>query len=113
MSRTVTLIQGGGIGLDQEQAARRVVAALGVPVEFDTRLAGLAAIEAGQPPLPQSLFDAVKNTGVALKTKLLHPPAAARKTSTSTSGATWACSPASGRSTTSPACQADSPASTC
>jgi len=74
MPRTVTLIQGGGIGLDQEQAARRVVAALGVPVEFDTRLAGLAAIEAGQPPLPSALFDAVRNAGLALKTKLLHPP---------------------------------------
>jgi isocitrate dehydrogenase (NAD+) len=74
MSQTVVMIQGGGIGLDQEQSARRVVAALDVPIDWQVFPAGLAAIQQGKPPLPQEMFDAVRKTGIALKTKLLHPP---------------------------------------
>jgi isocitrate dehydrogenase (NAD+) len=74
MGQTVVMIQGGGIGLDQEQAARRVVAALDVPIDWQVFTAGLAAIQQGKPPLAQEMFDAVKKTGLALKTKLLYPP---------------------------------------
>lgn len=70
--RAVTFVQGGGIGLDQEKAVRRIVAALGVPVEFQTFACG----EAGQEPIPAAALDAVRKTGVALKTKLLPPKAA-------------------------------------
>jgi isocitrate dehydrogenase (NAD+) len=74
MSHTVVLVQGGGIGIDQAAAARRVVAALGVPVEWNEIPAGLAALNADRPALPNELFDAIRSAGVALKTKLLHPP---------------------------------------
>jgi isocitrate dehydrogenase (NAD+) len=70
--RAVTFIQGGGIGHDQEKAVRRVVEALGVPIEFQTFACG----EAGKEPIPQAALDAVRKTGVALKTKLLPPKAA-------------------------------------
>jgi isocitrate dehydrogenase (NAD+) len=74
MSHDVVLIQGGGIGIDQEQAVRRVVAALGVAINWQPIPAGLAAIQQKQSPLSPELFEAVRKTGIALKTKLLHPP---------------------------------------
>jgi isocitrate dehydrogenase (NAD+) len=74
MSLRVVLIQGGGVGLDQVPAARRVVAAAGVTVEWQEHLAGLASIQRGGPPLPSDLLRAVRETGLALKTNLLSPP---------------------------------------
>jgi isocitrate dehydrogenase (NAD+) len=70
----VTLIQGGGIGLDQIPAVRRIFEAAGVEVEWEEHLAGLAAVEKGLPPLPPALIDSVHRNGLALKTKLLAPP---------------------------------------
>jgi len=70
----VTLIQGGGLGLDQVPAVQRVVAAAGVAVEWDEHLAGLASIQRGGPPLPPEMLRSVRESGVALKTKLLSPP---------------------------------------
>jgi isocitrate dehydrogenase (NAD+) len=74
MIRRIILIQGGGIGLDEEAAARLVVAAAGVEVEWEVFSAGLAAMERGLPPLPPAMLEAVRGAGVALKTKLLNPP---------------------------------------
>ncbi|MBX7104802.1 MAG: isocitrate dehydrogenase [Gemmataceae bacterium] len=74
MSHHVVLVQGGGIGTDQAVAAQRVVAALGVAIDWQEVPAGLAAQEKNLPPLPNELFDQVRAAGVALKTKLLHPP---------------------------------------
>lgn len=69
----VVFIQGGGVGFDQEAAVRRIFAAAGVEVDWQVFFAGQAAVERDQPPLPKELFDAVRQSGVALKTKLLHP----------------------------------------
>jgi isocitrate dehydrogenase (NAD+) len=66
-------IQGGGLGLDQERAVRQILSAAGVGLEWQVIPAGLAALEAGRPALSSELFEAVRRTGVALKTKLLHP----------------------------------------
>ncbi|HJT75914.1 MAG TPA: isocitrate/isopropylmalate family dehydrogenase [Gemmataceae bacterium] len=74
MALRVTLVQGGGIGLDQAPAVQRVVAAAGVAVEWDEHLAGLAALQQGLPPLPPELLRSVRETGRALKTMLLSPP---------------------------------------
>jgi isocitrate dehydrogenase (NAD+) len=74
MIRRVILIQGGGVGLDEEAAARLVVAAAGVEVEWQVFAAGLAAMEQGLPPLPPPMLEAVRGAGAALKTKLLNPP---------------------------------------
>ena len=78
--RKVAFIQGGGLGLDQEAAVRRILAAAGVQIEFDVHLAGRAAIDQGRPALPQEAFDAVRACGVALKTKLLQPKGAGTPT---------------------------------
>ena len=72
--RTVAFIQGGGVGLDQEAALRRVFEAAGVALAFDVYAAGRHATERGLPIIPPAAVDAVKRAGVALKTKLLPPP---------------------------------------
>jgi isocitrate dehydrogenase (NAD+) len=73
MMAKVVMVQGGGIGLDQERSVRKVFDALRVPVEWEEYPAGLASIEAGGAPLPDEMFEAIRKTGYALKTKLLHP----------------------------------------
>jgi isocitrate dehydrogenase (NAD+) len=70
----VVFIQGGGAGFDQEKAVRRVIAAADVQIDWQVFLAGQAALDEGLAPLPAPMFDAVRSAGMALKTKLLHPP---------------------------------------
>jgi isocitrate dehydrogenase (NAD+) len=70
----VTLIQGGGIGLDQVPAVQRVLDTAGAKIAWDEHPAGLAAIDQGFSPLPGPMLASVRETGLALKTKLLHAP---------------------------------------
>ena len=42
--RKVVFVQGGGLGLDQEQAVRRLFEAARVPIEFEVHTAGRAAL---------------------------------------------------------------------
>src|SRR5262245_25108998 len=74
MSLLVTLIQGGGIGLDQVPAVKRILEAAGVAIDWDEHFAGQASLEQGGPPLPEAMLQSVRQTGLALKTKLLSPP---------------------------------------
>lgn len=78
MSLRVTLVQGGGIGLDQVPAVKRILEAAGVAIDWDEHLAGLASLEQGKPALPKPLLESVKANGLALKTKLLSPPGVER-----------------------------------
>lgn len=65
----VTLIPGDGIGPEVTSAARRVVAATGVDIDWQTELVGEAAMaEYGKGQhLPQRLFESVRKNRVALK----------------------------------------------
>src|SRR5262245_50763407 len=74
MSLRVTLIQGGGAGLDQVPAVRRILEAAGVHIEWDEHLAGLASLQQGGPALPPAMLQSVRTNGLARKTKLLSPP---------------------------------------
>jgi isocitrate dehydrogenase (NAD+) len=74
VAKPVVFIQGGGIGYDQELAVRRIVAAAGLELDWRVFTAGQAALDQGLPPVSREMLDAVRETGVALKTKLLHPP---------------------------------------
>lgn len=74
--RKVVFVQGGGVGLDQETSVRAILNAVGAEIEFEVIPAGRAAVEAGGEPLSAGLFDAIRATGVALKTKLLQPKGA-------------------------------------
>jgi isocitrate dehydrogenase (NAD+) len=74
MPLKVTLIQGGGTGLDQVPAVQRIMLAAGVTVSWDEHLAGLASIQKGGEALPEAMLQSVRRNGVALKTALLSPP---------------------------------------
>src|SRR5262245_24864245 len=73
MARRIVFIQGGGIGHDQEASVRRLVEAAGVPVEWQVFAAGSEAQAQGFPVVSDDLVKAVREAGVALKTKLLPP----------------------------------------
>jgi len=74
MALQVTLIQGGGQGLDQVPAVQDVLRAAGVDIEWHDHLAGWASVERGGKPLPEAVLNAVRSTKLALKTMLLPPP---------------------------------------
>lgn len=74
MSLRVTLIQGGGTGLDQAPAVQRILRAAGVEIDWDEQIAGLASLERGGTALPTEMLQSVRTNGLALKTALLSPP---------------------------------------
>jgi isocitrate dehydrogenase (NAD+) len=74
MSLRVTLIQGGGTGLDQVPAVKAILEAAEVEITWDEHNAGWASMEKGGPPLPEGLLASIRETRIALKTKLLPPP---------------------------------------
>ena len=76
LMRKVVFVQGGGVGHDQEASVRQILKAVGADIEFEAIPAGRAAVELGREPLSEALFDAIRATGVALKTKLLQPKGA-------------------------------------
>ena len=73
MSRRVTLIPGDGIGPEIMGAARRVLEATGVPLEWDEQLGGVAALEQSGNPLPDATLESIRRTRVALKGPLTTP----------------------------------------
>ncbi len=69
----MTLVAGDGIGPEVASAARAVVDATGVAVDWVERDAGLPAIERDGDPLPPSVLDAIRATGTALKGPITTP----------------------------------------
>ena len=76
MPYSVTLIRGDGIGPSVVDAARRVLAATGVAIEWDEQEIGLAASEREGTPLPGAAVESIRRNGVALKGPVSTPPAA-------------------------------------
>jgi isocitrate dehydrogenase (NAD+) len=74
MGLRVTLVQGGGIGLDQAPAVQSILRAAGADIAWDEHVAGWASLERGGAAIPETLLRSVRETGLALKTKLLPPP---------------------------------------
>jgi isocitrate dehydrogenase (NAD+) len=74
MTLNVTLIQGGGMGLDQVPAVQEILRAADVAIAWDEHQAGWTSVERGGQPLPEALLRSVLATGLALKTKLLTAP---------------------------------------
>ena len=68
MSTKVVLIPGDGIGPEVAVAARKVIDATGVGIDWIERHAGEAALRAGEKELlPASTLDMIAECGVALK----------------------------------------------
>ena len=70
---TVTLIPGDGVGPEVTDAARRCIEATGLPIEWEVREAGVAAIEKYGAPLPDELLDSIRKHKVALKGPITTP----------------------------------------
>ena len=69
----VTLIPGDGIGPEVAAAARQVIDASGVKINWQVEEAGEAQIEKFGTPLPERVIESIKNTGVALKGPVTTP----------------------------------------
>lgn len=68
-----TLIPGDGIGPEIVKATLKVLDALGSPFEWDKQLAGMAAVDAVDDPLPEQTIKSVRRTKLALKGPLTTP----------------------------------------
>lgn len=73
MPYNVTLIPGDGIGPEISEAARRVIDATGVDINWEVVEAGEAVIEQYGTPLPEYVLDSIKKNKVALKGPLTTP----------------------------------------
>jgi isocitrate dehydrogenase (NAD+) len=73
MSHRVTLIPGDGIGPEVTDAARLVVSASGVAVDWDVQPAGSAVIAAEGTPLPDRVLASIRRNRVALKGPITTP----------------------------------------
>jgi len=70
---TITLIPGDGIGPEVTSAARRVLGSTGLSFTWDVHHAGAGVVEAAGTPLPASVLDAIRATGIALKGPITTP----------------------------------------
>ena len=73
MAHTITVIPGDGIGPEVTRAVLEILGESGAELEFDTQLAGVAALDAVKTPIPQETLDSVRRTRVALKGPLTTP----------------------------------------
>ncbi len=69
----ITLIPGDGIGPAIVDAAVRVIEAAGVKVEWDKQLAGMAAVDACNNPLPDATLASIRANRLCLKGPLTTP----------------------------------------
>jgi isocitrate dehydrogenase (NAD+) len=68
-----TLIPGDGVGPEIVDAVLIAIEALGVPVDWDWQLAGMAAVKASGDPLPEATLESIRRTRIALKGPLETP----------------------------------------
>ncbi len=73
MGHEITLIPGDGIGPEVTEAARRVVEATGVDVEWDVQNAGAAVMDEEGTPLPDRVLASIRRTRTALKGPITTP----------------------------------------
>jgi len=73
LKHTITLIPGDGIGPDVTRAARIVLDAVDVGIEWDVVEAGEGVIEKYGTPLPEHVLESIKRNKVALKGPLTTP----------------------------------------
>jgi isocitrate dehydrogenase (NAD+) len=66
-SQRVTLIPGDGIGPEVTEAAVRVVAATGVPIEWERVEAGAEVVAKYGTAVPEGVLQSIRKNGVALK----------------------------------------------
>ncbi len=73
MAYRITLIPGDGTGPEIVAAGRRVIDALGVPIEWEVHDAGLGVMEQYGTPLPPHVLESIRRNKVALKGPITTP----------------------------------------
>jgi isocitrate dehydrogenase (NAD+) len=73
MAQTVTLIPGDGIGPDITKATLRVLDAAGVKIDWETKQAGVAAVQEYHTPIPEETLESIRKNKLALKGPLTTP----------------------------------------
>jgi len=73
MNKTVSLIEGDGIGPEIAAATVRAIEAAGGKIAWERVDAGLAGIERHKDPLPAATLESMKKNGIALKGPLATP----------------------------------------
>lgn len=73
MVHKITLIPGDGVGPEVTMAARKIIDAVGVRIEWDIVQAGLEVIEKYGTPLPEHVLESIKKNKVALKGPVTTP----------------------------------------
>ena len=73
MAYTITLIPGDGVGPEQTAAAKRVIEATGVDIEWEVHDAGIDVMEKYGTPLPDHVLESILRNKVALKGPITTP----------------------------------------
>jgi len=73
MAHQVTLIPGDGVGPELAEATRMCIDATGVAIEWDVQEAGLDVMQRLGTPVPDSVLESIRRTGVALKAPITTP----------------------------------------
>lgn len=71
--RTITLINGDGIGPEISQSVMNIIKASGLEINWDIQTAGADVIETEGKPLPDRVLDSIKKNKVALKAPVTTP----------------------------------------
>lgn len=71
--RTITLINGDGIGPEISDAVVKIITASGLKIDWDIQTAGADVIEAEGTPLPKRVLDSIKKNKIALKAPVTTP----------------------------------------
>ena len=70
---TITLLPGDGIGPEITAAAKKVIAAAGVPINWEVHVVGDQAMAAVGSPLPEEVIASIRKNKVALKGPVTTP----------------------------------------
>jgi isocitrate dehydrogenase (NAD+) len=73
MAKRITVVPGDGIGPEVTAATLRVLDAAGADLEYEEQLAGIAALEKVNDPLPEATLESVRRNRVVLKGPLTTP----------------------------------------
>lgn len=71
--RTITLINGDGIGPEISDAVMKIISAAGLEIDWDIQTAGADVTEKEGTPLPQRVIDSIKKNKIALKAPVTTP----------------------------------------
>ncbi len=73
LAYTITLIPGDGVGPEQTAAAKRVIDATGVDIEWEVHDAGIDVMDKYGTPLPEHVLESIRRNKVALKGPITTP----------------------------------------